>query len=165
MYTSGVRRKGVRIWHGMRGRGRWAPDTAPIFTNTNTKSCHSHQQLFTHTGKKNINANCSAKGSLKIVHFDLLEIFTNRHSAIMGTATEKTKWEHTSKTHLSRNFQAATSRDVYLFSSWIFIGHPTFAQDPLFCIPVLQTWPLWAGRGWRAILAKHHLANSASFAL
>ena len=59
------------------------------------------------------------------------EIYTNWHSALIATATEKTKCEHTSKTHLP-NILAAASRDVYLFSSWIFIGHPTFAQDSLF---------------------------------
>ena len=74
------------------------------------------------------------------------------------TAQQRDHWHHL------HNILAA-SREVKLFPSWIFIGHLHFAQDPLFCIPVLQTWPLWAERGLRAILAKHHLANSASFAL
>ena len=76
----GSRRKGVRIWHGMRGRGRWAPDTAPIFTNTNSNSCHSYRQLSTHTGKKNINGNYSAKRSLKI------STLTSRKYLPVGTA-------------------------------------------------------------------------------
>ena len=113
------RRKGVCIWHGMRGRREEAPG-APILRPT----------LATTTNNTGHQCNLLSKG------------IKTQYSSCQPI-----------------------SRDVQLCSSWTFIGHLHFALDPLFCIPVLQTWPLWAGRGLRAILAKHHLANSGSFAL